>query len=66
MGKSAMPTMKAGGGAGKKLLGTIVMLALAVMVVQHPTEAATWAQNGAAFVGHVADALGVFFQALLG
>ncbi|GAB3671275.1 hypothetical protein [Saccharopolyspora tripterygii] len=66
MGKSSMPMMKTGGGAGKKLLGAAVTLALLVMVVQHPTEAAQWAKNGAAFVGHLADALGLFFGEVLG
>lgn len=66
MGKSSMPMMKTGGGAGKKLLGAAVTLALLVMVVQHPTEAAQWAKNGAAFVSHLADALGLFFGEVLG
>lgn len=40
MAKNSMPMMKTGGGAGKKLLGTAFALALLVMVIQHPTEAA--------------------------
>lgn len=66
MGKSAMPMMKTGGGAGKKLLGAAITLALVVMVVQHPTEAAQWTKNAAAVIGHLADSLGLFFGAVLG
>jgi hypothetical protein len=66
MAKNAMPMMKTGGGVGKKLLGTVFVLALLVMVFQHPTEAATWTKNGAAMVGHLAHALGLFVGGVLG
>lgn len=65
MAKSMLPTMKTGGGAGKKLLGVVVLLAVVVLVVRNPVEAATWAKQGAALVGNFADALGVFFGAVL-
>lgn len=66
MAKNSMPMMKTGGGAGKKLLGAAFALAFLVMVIQHPIEAAQWAKNGAAFVGQLANALGLFFGEVLG
>lgn len=66
MGKSAMPMMKSGGGVGKKLLGMAVALALLVVVIQHPIEAAQWAKNAAALIGQLADSLGLFIGEVLG
>lgn len=66
MAKSMLPTMKAGSGAGKKLLGVVTLLALLVLVIRNPVEAATWFKQGAALVGNLADALGLFFGAVLG
>lgn len=44
MSKKQMPiAMPTGGGLGKKVVGILVFLALAVIIVKHPTEAASWA-----------------------
>jgi hypothetical protein len=56
-----MPT---GGGLGRKIVGLAVVIALLVIVVKHPADAAAAATGVAEFAGDVVDGLWSFVQQL--
>lgn len=56
--------MPVNGGPLRKLVGLAVVIALLVIVVKHPAEAATTATSVARFVGSVIDGLWSFVQQL--
>lgn len=45
MPKQTLPMPTAGGGVLKKLLGAAVAIALLVILMQYPTDAASWAKS---------------------
>ncbi|MEB3368071.1 hypothetical protein [Saccharopolyspora mangrovi] len=65
MAKQQMPVMpKAGGGLLGKLVGTLVVLALLVLVVKHPAAAATMVQGLFGLLGGAVEGLVAFFTLL--
>lgn len=62
MAKNALQMPKTGGGGLKKAVGLFLGIALAVLVVQHPTEAADWAKGLFGVVGNIVDGLVIFFK----
>jgi hypothetical protein len=53
-----------GGGLLRKVVGLAVVIALLVIVIKHPTEAAATATRLAGFLGSVIDGLWSFVQQL--
>ncbi|CAL99599.1 hypothetical protein SACE_0248 [Saccharopolyspora erythraea NRRL 2338] len=51
-----------GGGVLRKLAGWAVAVALVVVVVKYPSEAAGWVQTAASWLGFVIDGLVTFFR----
>jgi hypothetical protein len=49
-----------------KAVGTMVMLALLVVIVKHPTDAAEWAKALGAWIGNAADGIATFMQQVIG
>lgn len=45
MAKQTLPGFQAGGGTLRKVVGTAVVLALLVIVVKHPADAANWVKT---------------------
>jgi hypothetical protein len=66
MAKQAFPGVKTGGGPLAKLIGAAVVLALLVLVVKHPAEAAGWVKTAFTMFGDLVGALAVLFRELLG
>ena len=64
--KGTQLPMPTGGGLGRKVVGLAVVIALLVIVVKHPAEAAAAATGIAGFAGSVIDALWSFGQQLGG
>ena len=56
--------MSTGGGPMRKIVGLAVVIALLVIVVKHPAEAASTATSVAGFLGGVIDGLWSFLQQL--
>lgn len=56
-----MPT---GGGLLRKIVGTATVIAVLVIVIKHPAEAAVAFTRAAGFVGSVIDGLWSFVQQL--
>lgn len=53
-----------GGGLLRKIIGLAVVIALLVIVIKHPADAAAAATSAARFVGSVIDGLWSFVQQL--
>ena len=53
-----------GGGALRKIVGVAIVIALLVIVIKHPAEAAATATKAAGLVGDVIDGLWSFVQQL--
>lgn len=64
MAKSPFPMPKTGSGLLPKVTGALVLVALFMFMVKHPSEAASLVQSGASGLGSVVEALVTFFQAL--
>jgi hypothetical protein len=62
-GSTQIP-MPTGGGVLRKIVGLAVLIALLVIVVKHPSDAAAAATRAAGFVGSVIDGLWSFVQQL--
>lgn len=62
MAKQGFPTMKTGGGALPKVIGTLVVFAVLALVVKQPVEAAHLAKNlGGMLLGAV-DGMATFIN----
>ncbi|MEU3272553.1 hypothetical protein ABZ639_17065 [Saccharomonospora sp. NPDC006951] len=62
MAKQAIPGIQAGGGMLPKVIGIVVLIALGVIVVKHPTDAATWVKDGFSGLGDVIDGVVSFIR----
>ena len=65
MARNMLP-MKAGGGALRKVIGAIAVLAVLALIVQHPADAAGWAIGAVHLVGRVISGIGAFLRDTLG
>lgn len=61
MAKSPYPVMKTGG-LLPRVIGTLVVIAVVVLVIKYPADAARWVRG----VGTVIDGLVDFLRALFG
>jgi hypothetical protein len=66
MARNLIPGLKTGGGLMSKVIGTAVVLAILVMVVRHPTDAASFAKSIFSVLGAIIDGLVSFFRSLAG
>jgi hypothetical protein len=66
MSKNTIPGLKTGGGILSKVIGTVVVLAILVMVVKYPSDAASLVKTIFAGLGTLIDGLVGFFRALIG
>lgn len=66
MARNVIPGLKTGGGMLSKVIGTAVVLAILVIVVKHPTDAATFAKTIFSVLGTVIDGFVSFFRSLMG
>jgi hypothetical protein len=64
MAKNTIPGLKTGGGLLSKLILTAVALAVLVLVVKHPAEAASIVKAVAGAVGAIIDGISSFVQHL--
>lgn len=58
MAKQTIPGFQTSGGVLRKVIGTAVVLALLVIVVKHPADAANWVKTAVGWL----DGLVTFFQ----
>lgn len=66
MARNVIPGMKTGGGVMSKVIGAAVVLAILVIVVKHPTDAASFAKTLFSGLGAVIDGFVSFFRSLMG
>lgn len=66
MARNAIPGVATGGGILSKIIGTAIVLAILVMVVKHPADAASFAKTVFSGFGAVIDGLASFFRSLTG
>jgi hypothetical protein len=66
MARNVIPGMKTGGGMMSKVIGTAVVLAILVIVVKHPSDAANFAKTVFSGLGAVIDGLVSFLRSLMG
>jgi len=66
MARNAIPGLKTGGGILSKMIGTVVVLAILVIVVKHPGDAANFVKTVFGGLGAVVDGVVGFFRALIG
>ncbi|WP_024875338.1 hypothetical protein [Saccharomonospora piscinae] len=59
-----MPVTTGGSGGAKKLVGIVLLLALLVLVVKHPTEAAGFAKSVGGFIEMCAEGIAGFLSQL--
>lgn len=57
MAKNAIPGMKTGGGVMSKVVGTAVVLAVLVIVVKHPSDAADFVKTVFGWIDQIATFL---------
>jgi hypothetical protein len=57
MAKNAIPGMKTGGGVMSKLVGTAMVLAILVIVVKHPSDAADFVKTVFGWIDQIATFL---------
>jgi hypothetical protein len=62
MAKQTIPGFKTGGGLLSKLVVTAVAVALLVLVVKYPSDAAAWTKDLVGLLGDVIDGLVSFFR----
>ncbi|TKG67531.1 hypothetical protein [Prauserella endophytica] len=67
MAKQQLPLMpKTGSGVLTKLIGTVAVLALVVVIVRHPGDAAAWAKGMGGVITGIVDGVAAFFRQLAG
>lgn len=66
MARNVIPGLKTGGGVLSKVIGTAVVLAILVIVVKHPTDAASFAKTLFSVLGAIIDGFVNFFRSLMG
>lgn len=66
MARNVIPGMKTGGGIMSKLIGTAVLVAILVIVVKHPSEAAGFAKALFSGAEAVIDGFVNFLRSLMG
>lgn len=66
MARNVIPGMRTGGGVMPKVIGGVVVLAILVIVVKHPTDAASFTKTLFSGLGAVIDGLVSFFRSLMG
>ncbi|MEV0073557.1 hypothetical protein [Amycolatopsis sp. NPDC050768] len=64
MAKTQIPGFKTGGGLLRKVIGCGVAIALLILIIRYPADAANWAHGAAATVGDAIDGLVAFFRGL--
>ena len=64
MAKNTIPGFKTGGGVLSKLIGTAIVIALVVLVVKYPGDAAIWAKTLVGVISDSIDGLVTFFRSL--
>jgi hypothetical protein len=57
MAKNAIPGFKTGGGALSKVVGTAIVLAVLVIVVKHPSDAADFVKTVFGWIDQIATFL---------
>jgi hypothetical protein len=57
MARNAIPGLKSGGGVMSKVVGTAVVLAILVIVVKHPSDAADFVKTVFGWIDQVATFL---------
>lgn len=57
MAKNVIPGMKTGGGVMSKVVGTAVVLAILVIVVKHPSDAAEFVKTVFGWIDQIATFL---------
>ena len=57
MAKNTIPGMKTGGGVMSKLVGTAMVLAILVIVVKHPSDAADFVKTVFGWIDQIATFL---------
>lgn len=62
MAKNTIPVPTGSSGVLPKLIGTLVVIALLVIVVQHPGEAASWTKALFSGLGAVVDGIVSFIR----
>lgn len=66
MAKNSLPMLpKTGGGALSKLLWSLVGVALLVLVVKYPNDAAAFAQGAFGLLGGAVEGLVTFFRGVM-
>ncbi|MFI0470924.1 hypothetical protein ACH347_43270 [Saccharopolyspora sp. 5N102] len=63
--KSMMPFPVSGGGAAKKVLGLLVLVAVVVLVVKRPAESAQWAKDAWSVAMSAVDSVATFLGGLM-
>ena len=58
MARNAIPGMKTGGGVMSKLVGTAMVLAILVIVVKHPSDAADFVKTVFGWIDQIAPFCG--------
>jgi hypothetical protein len=66
MARNVIPGLKTGGSVMSKAIGTAVVLAILVIVVKHPTDAASFMKTIFSGLGAVIDGFVSFFRSLMG
>jgi len=66
MARNVIPGLRTGGGIMSKVIGTAVVLAILVIVVKHPADAASFAKTIFGVLGAIIDGLVSFFRSLMG
>ncbi|OLZ43414.1 hypothetical protein BS330_42780 [Amycolatopsis keratiniphila subsp. nogabecina] len=61
---SPFPSFKTGGGWGKKLIVTAILLAVVVLIVKYPGDSGSWAKNLIGMGTDAIDGLVAFFRAV--
>ncbi len=62
MAKNSIPMPTGGSGILPKLIGWLVAITVIVLVVQYPSDAATWTREGFAGLGSTIEALVTFLR----
>ncbi|HEX5403977.1 MAG TPA: hypothetical protein VFX16_16955 [Pseudonocardiaceae bacterium] len=65
MSKNMLP-MKSGGGLLSKMVTILIALAVLALVVQHPSDAATWVVSVVRLLGRVIAGISTFLRSMLG
>ncbi|GAB3433593.1 hypothetical protein [Actinophytocola sediminis] len=66
MARNAIPGLQTGRSVMSKMIGFAVVLAILVIVVKHPADAASFAKTLFGGLGAIIDGLVSFFRTLIG